>query len=395
MNLLFVGQGRFVKYGNGVIYPFNSLFDYNYFKRYLEVFDDVLVLDRLWESADSPPANLCPTTGPRVSFMGAPPFASVLQFIRWLPDIKKIIARAVRSSDAVLLRVPNYFSFLARAELKKQSKPFAVEVVGDPLDAFQPGTVSHPLRPFIRILSSRELKVTCAQAAAAAYVTEYTLQRRYPPAPGVFTTHYSSLDLPASLYVDRPRHYPGPATHLVFVGSLEVLYKAPDILLQALQILSQRGFRPRLVMVGGGRCQPQLEAYATELGLGEQVVFRGKVPPEEVFATLDRAELFVLPSLTEGLPRAMIEAMARGLPCIGSTAGGIPELLPPEDLVPPGDASALAEKILEVSRNPRRLSQMSARNLEKARKYEKEILSARRRLFYQKIREQVQSFSSK
>jgi glycosyltransferase involved in cell wall biosynthesis len=101
---------------------------------------------------------------------------------------------------------------------------------------------------------------------------------------------------------------------------------------------------------------------------------------------LDAADLFVLPSRTEGLPRAMIEAMARGLPSLGSTVGGIPELLPPEDMVPPGDVTALARKIREVIVTPNRMQAMSERNLAKAQEYHADILQKRRHEFYSRIR---------
>ena len=83
----------------------------------------------------------------------------------------------------------------------------------------------------------------------------------------------------------------------------------------------------------------------------------------------------------------MIEAMARGLPCIGSTVGGIPELLSENDMVPPGDVIALARKIQEVVQDPQRMVAMSRRNLEKAREYRDEVPQQRRIEFYQYVRE--------
>jgi glycosyltransferase involved in cell wall biosynthesis len=97
---------------------------------------------------------------------------------------------------------------------------------------------------------------------------------------------------------------------------------------------------------------------------------------------LDRADLFVHPSRAEGLPRAVIEAMARGLPCVASRAGGIPELLSAEDTVPAGDARALARKIAEVARDPARLSRMAARNWARAQQYREDVLAKRRAQFY-------------
>ena len=88
----------------------------------------------------------------------------------------------------------------------------------------------------------------------------------------------------------------------------------------------------------------------------------------------------------------MVEAMARGLPCIGSTVGGIPELLPSEDLVPPGDVEALAGKIREVVSDPQRMARMSARNLHKAKEYREEVLGKRRSDFYRHVKEKTEAW---
>jgi glycosyltransferase involved in cell wall biosynthesis len=148
-----------------------------------------------------------------------------------------------------------------------------------------------------------------------------------------------------------------------------------------------------LVLVGSGRYQLEVESRARALGLDGAVQFRGELTsPEAVRAELDQADLFVMPSRVEGLPRAMIEAMARALPCLGSTVGGIPELIPEEDLVPPGDALALARKIREVITDPVRMARMSARNLAKAREYSDSALTSRREAFYQHLRARTEAW---
>jgi glycosyltransferase involved in cell wall biosynthesis len=88
----------------------------------------------------------------------------------------------------------------------------------------------------------------------------------------------------------------------------------------------------------------------------------------------------------------MIEAMARALPCVGSSAGGIPELLPPEAIVPAGDGAALTDKICEVLSDPSRMSRMSARNLEKARAYRNAVLQPRRIAFYRWVQEATEAW---
>src|SRR5207249_10044996 len=96
-------------------------------------------------------------------------------------------------------------------------------------------------------------------------------------------------------------------------------------------------------------------------------------------------------SLTEGLPKALLEAMARGLPAIGSNVGGIPELLAPEALVPAGDERALAAKIISLSADPAELSRHSARNYTEAMKYHDRRLSQARSDTYTSCRGMLDS----
>ncbi len=119
------------------------------------------------------------------------------------------------------------------------------------------------------------------------------------------------------------------------------------MLLDAVAVCVGEGLDLDLVFLGDGKYRSALEARAAAHGLADRVCFRGQLATRQaVRDALDQADVFVLPSYQEGLPRAMIEAMARALPCIGSTTGGIPELLPSEYLVAPGDVGALALKIL-------------------------------------------------
>jgi glycosyltransferase involved in cell wall biosynthesis len=143
-----------------------------------------------------------------------------------------------------------------------------------------------------------------------------------------------------------------------------------------------------VALAGDGTYLEPMKQLARRLGLAGHARFVGALPPAEaVYRFLDETDLFVLPSRPEGLPRAMIEAMARGCPCIGSTVGGIPELLPAEDLVPPGDVDALARKIVEVLSDPQRMQRMATRNWKAATEYLPEVLDERRRVFYRKTRE--------
>jgi glycosyltransferase involved in cell wall biosynthesis len=388
VNVVVTCEQHFERSPDGLIWT-DGQFPYLFWTRYLTVFDSVRVVARVRDVAE-PLAGRQPASGIGVSFFGLPDYRGPEQYLLRIMSIASAVTRAVQSRGAVILRVPGGIDGWVLKHLQKEGRPYGVEVVADPYDAFAPGGMRHPLRPFFRWFSTWRLRRVCGRSSAAAYVTERVLQSRYPAAPNAFVTHYSSVDLPSTAFVKTPRKPTlASVSRLIFVGTMAQLYKGPDVLIDAVRKCVNNGSDIQLVLVGSGRYQAELESRVAALGLADRIQLRGQLTtPDAVRAELDKADLFVLPSRHEGLPRAMIEAMARGLPCLGSTVGGIPELLLPMDLVPPNDAFALAEKICEVLADPERMAQMSARNLEKAREYG-EASSERRHAFYSHIRTQT------
>ena len=388
MNLTVTLEHRFDRTPDGAVWT-QVAFAYPFWARYLDAFDTVRPCARVRAVPAVPPGWLR-ADGPGVAFAAVPHYLGPLEYARKRRAVWAAVSTAFSAPGAAILRAPSQLAVPARAALR--GRPYAVEVVGDPYDVFAPGAVRHPLRPFFRWSFARQLRAQCAGAAAAAYVTRETLQRRYPPAPGAFTTHYSSVELPDAAFVPAPRppRAAGPFT-VVTVGSLAQLYKAPDVLIEAAALCAGGGLDVRLVLVGDGKHRAELAALAAARGLAGRVTFAGQLTAgAAVRAQLDRADLFALPSHQEGLPRAMIEALARGLPCVGSTAGGIPELLPPEDMVPPGDAPALAALLAAVLRDPARRARMADRGLETAHAYHEDILRQRRAAFYAAVKERTE-----
>jgi len=381
-------EHRFDRTPDGQVWT-QTMFAYSFWTRYLDVFDRVRVLARV---RDVPivPEGWSRATGVHVSFVPIPYYLGPWQYLRRARAVRRSARQAVRPHEAVILRLPSTIAAPLVPPLRRAGHPFGVEVLGDPYDVFAPGSVDHPLRPFLRWWFPRSMRRQCSDARVAAYVTERTLQGRYPVAPGALSLSCSDVELPDLAFVAAPRpvHRDRRTWTVVTVGSLAQMYKAPDVLIDAVTVLVRDGLDMRLVLVGDGKFRPELEARARARGLGERVTFRGQLTAgAAVRAQLDQSDIFVLPSRTEGLPRAMIEAMARGLPCIGSRVGGIPELLPAEDLAPVGDVTALAHAIRAVVTDPQRMARMSARNLERARMYHDEALHARRLTFYRAVRD--------
>ena len=102
-------------------------------------------------------------------------------------------------------------------------------------------------------------------------------------------------------------------------------------------------------------------------------------------------DVYLQPSLTEGLPRSLIEAMSRGCPALASLVGGIPELLSPGQMVKPGDYRELSIKLSELVVDRSKMKELASNNFKKARKYNKSVIDARRTQFWADFRSYVLS----
>lgn len=394
MKVVVALEARFERTPDGAIWTLVG-FAYSFWKRYLDVFDQVCVVARV-KDVSHVPSDWQRVEGEGVSCFPIPYYIGPWQYLIKAWAVQQAAQNSVGHRDAVILRVGGMIASCIQPMLGKTGHPYAVEVVADPYDSFAPGSIKSPVRPFLRWYSPRRLRDQCLEASAAAYVTQDALQKRYP-CPN-FSIGVSDVELGEETFVPQPRYYQekiAPFT-LIFVGTMAQLYKAPDVLINAVAVCVRDGLDIQLILIGNGQYRGELEAQAQALGIGERAIFLGQLQAVEVVrAQLDRADIFVLPSHQEGLPRAMVEAMARALPCIGSTVGGFPELLPAEYLVPPGDVEALAAKIREVIANPDRMARMSARNLEKAKEYTEEVLQQQRLIFYRYVREQTEAWIEK
>lgn len=151
-------------------------------------------------------------------------------------------------------------------------------------------------------------------------------------------------------FAESEGDHPLSTDTIVCVGRL-CEQKGQIVLVQALAKLKERGVRARLVLVGDGEMRGAIEAMVARLGLVGQVEFTGALGPDQVLTHLRQARAFVLPSFAEGLPVAIMEAMAVRRPVISTTIAGIPELVRSGQdglLVPPSDVGALADAIEQV-----------------------------------------------
>ncbi|MEH3053613.1 MAG: glycosyltransferase [Patulibacter minatonensis] len=177
---------------------------------------------------------------------------------------------------------------------------------------------------------------------------------------------YGAGAAPTALYVvtngvDRPAELPPPEGRergLVVATARMVEKKGLDTLVAAVGELVAAGRTDvRLELIGDGPLRPAIEAQVGELGLGAHVVLRGSQPAPEVRATLRRASVFALPARaardgdTDGLPVALLEAMAKAVPVVATPIAGLPEAVVDGEtglLVPPDDPAALAAALARL-----------------------------------------------
>ncbi len=377
MNIYIIIEQRFVIDTSGYGWTPNA-FARAAWDRHLEHFDTVTVIARA-EQVQTAPAGYVRADGDRVRLAPVPFYLGPTDFARKIVGVRASVHAAVRDADAVILRAPGMLSALGYDVLRRADRPYGIHVVGDPYDVFAPGAVRHRARPFFRWWFSRQLRRQCKDSAVATYVTEAALQRRYPPGASTWSTHFSDVELGTEAYVDQsPPPRESSPFEIVTVGSLDQPYKGVDVLIEAVRQLREDGPDVRLRVVGGGRLRASLEDQVAEAGLADRVLFVGNVAgAAAVRAEMARANLMVVASRTEGLPRVLLEAMALGLPCVGTSVGGIPELLPADARVPPDDAGALADRIRQVLRDPGRRAEMGRRNLQVAKTHASALTAQR------------------
>jgi glycosyltransferase involved in cell wall biosynthesis len=153
---------------------------------------------------------------------------------------------------------------------------------------------------------------------------------------------------------------PAGPVRAVCVASL-VEYKGHRVLFEALARGGPELDRIELDVVGEGPLRKSLEELAHSLGIASRIRFWGALPEHELDDLLDGAHLFVQPSVvarngnTDGIPVALMEALARGVPVVASRLSGIPELVRPGEtglLAQPGDSASLAGALSELVADP-------------------------------------------
>ena len=392
MKVSVVCEWRFVRTPDGTCWTSNA-FGNSFWMRYLQVFEQVEIIARV-ANVDSVPVDFKQVTGDRIALIGLPSYVGFMGLIKRAFAIRNKLVISLCNTDAIIFRVPSQTVMIAQWGILRLKTPYALEIVGDPYDVFRSGISNQILDKFLGWFSTISLKRLARNATACCYVTEAYLQKRYPSLSEVAVS-CSDIDLNTDDYSSSPKVLSQQPSRIVFVGSFEQMYKGPDILIKAISELCKEGLFFEVRMVGGGRYLEEMKELTCTLGVSQYIRFTGNVPSNIVKEALNSADIFVMPSRTEGLPRALLEAMAVGLPCLTSDVGGIPELISSKWIFRSESIRELAGLLRNAINDIAALNQAADENYRRSHDFEKTILSETRQNFYRAFRRYVVDLQQK
>ncbi|MBE5951265.1 MAG: glycosyltransferase family 4 protein [Lachnospiraceae bacterium] len=349
-------------------------------KRYREQFGSVVLCSRYIECDET--EGLFNIDDLLDGFIGVKELSEFLTF-----PVKKKIEDEVRKCDMVVGRYPSFAASVSASVADRLGKTMYAEVMADPWDAYW----NHSLKgkiiaPLMFLITKKNVK----GADYALYVTEEFLQRRYPTRGKNVGVSDVMIDRMAEERLNEKLENLQENVReltLMTTAAVDVAFKGQQYVIKAIPILNRFGIRVKYCMVGGGNPE-RLKKIADKYGISEQVKFLGVQTLDKVIDYLDQTDIYVQPSLQEGLPRALVEAMSRGCVCLGACTGGIPELLPEECIFARKSAKAIARSIIKVA-NKKSMFNLAKQNYEKAKKYEDAVLSEKRNAFYNQVKKEL------
>ena len=174
------------------------------------------------------------------------------------------------------------------------------------------------------------------------------------------------------LTMEEARERLGLSKKGVLIGTVGRLVEAKgqSYLIEALSILKKQGTDAKAMLIGGGRLEGALKEHASSLGISDDIIFMGE--RHDIPVLYKAMDLYVMPSLWEGAPLSLLDAMAAGVPSVVTSVGGMPEQLDEGFcgmIVPPGDPAALAGAISGLIRDDALMKEYSARAKARASEY--------------------------
>ncbi|MHA6608530.1 glycosyltransferase family 4 protein [Photobacterium damselae] len=282
--------------------------------------------------------------------------------------------KEISSSKLIVINFPSITGMYIYGLNIFANKPYIVEVAAGS-DQF----LSKKGGGFVTYLIEKIFPKVVSKSNGAIYVSSH-LSVKYPHNISVVASNvYISKTRKANRILVKEKN-----VEILFAGGVN-RRKGIDTLLLSIQQLVEDGFSNIRLNIAGGHLDRDYQAMAEELGIKDFVIFHGLLERAFLNELYDKADIYVQPSLAEGIPRATIEAMSYGLPVVATKLPGFREILDEEFLVSIGDHRELTQKIKNLIQEEDLYRDVSARNLSRANDFLISTLDSKRNEFYEKV----------
>lgn len=379
MNLTFVHDGPLFYDEEGKYYEFAY---HELLERYSYLADDITFMMRTKPINGNRKFTPVPK---EIHVVSVPNFKSPKLYLTDRKKAEAIVRSQMEKSDIVVLRTQSSIAQMALKYIRKLNKPYIVESVGCSWDSYwNHGLLGKAVAPYMYL----KTRSAIAGADYVYYVTTKFLQKRYPTHGKTVCCSNVVLDQLEDSTLEKrliriSEFDPKKKLVLGTAAALDTRYKGQEYVIHTMKDLIDKGYDVEYHLAGGmtgAKPNTFLKNLAEKCGVSDRVVFCGSLASNQMADYYDSIDIYVQPSKQEGLPRAVIEAMSRGCPVIGTNIAGIPELVQEPFLFKKGSKAELIkalEKMMQCN-----LSEIAAQNFNKARAYERDKLRCKREQFY-------------
>lgn len=359
---------------------FGMTLTYDFFKeKYLTFFDEIVVGTRVENNKNIKEPGYCKTNGKNVIVKPVRNYNNVSDAIFKNKDIKKDLESIINNVDKIIIRMPSVLGIIACDICKEKNKDYIIEMVACAWDGYMnhSNLLGKILAPFMYKLT----KMKIYEAPNVIYVTDTFLQKRYPTKGNAFACSDVKLlneeDNFLKKRIEKINNMNIEELKILTVANVGMRYKGHKYVLMAIAKMKKVNKKlPIYYLVGNGNSN-YLKKLAQKYNISENVVFLGSLKHEDVFKKMQECDLYIQPSLQEGLPRAVIEAMSVAMPIYGSNCGGIPELISKEAIFKKKNYLQILEILMNISSD--KLLKLSKENYEKSKLYSYDVLRIKRK----------------
>lgn len=310
---------------------------------------------------------------PKLEFTWLPYYRREHECLLKLPKMYWQARGIAAQADVINARVPDYTGICGAFWARRMKKPLFVNIVDDWHQYAE--NVPTKLKGIMRLGLKAHLRLYCALETyvcrgALVFAQGHSIFERYND---YSDTHMCVSSSHSAADVRSPRSLESEKIHIVSIGRC-VHIKGHRHLIDAVAALRQEdpGREYRLTIAGDGPDRQKYVEQAQRLGIHDSLTLTGQLDRPDVFALLDTASIFCLPSLGEGTPKVLLEAMARGIPVVASDVGGVGSVVRDRQtglLIRPDSSDEIAIALRTLATDRALYNRISTNGIEIARRH--------------------------